>query len=117
MGKPGRPDTSRKGPARWQPTGNRPRRSILLTVIGKPCYAERMTWARKFAKPIALKDGRTIATLSEARAMMLSLPPIHRRGPVWRFAAELLNEAAADRASVPDAEAKFTRALQAEGLI
>ena len=49
--------------------------------------------------------------------MMLSLPPLHRRGPVWRFAAEVLNEAAADRASVPDAEAKFTRALQVEGLI
>jgi hypothetical protein len=76
-----------------------------------------MTWARKLSKPIALKDGRTIATLGEAREMMLSLPPIHRRGPIWRFAAEVLNEAAADRASVPDSEAKFTRALKAEGLI
>jgi hypothetical protein len=76
-----------------------------------------MTWARKLSKPIALKDGRTIATLAEAREMMLSLPPIHRRGPVWRFAAEVLNEAATDRTSVSDAEAKFTRALQAEGLI
>ncbi len=33
-----------------------------------------MTWARKFAKPIALKDGRTILTLGEARELMLSVP-------------------------------------------
>jgi hypothetical protein len=26
-----------------------------------------MPWSRKLAKPIALKDGRTIATLSRAR--------------------------------------------------
>jgi hypothetical protein len=76
-----------------------------------------MTWARKFAKPIALKDGRAIATLGEGRALMLSLPELHRRKAVWRRAAELLSEAAADRDSLPDAEAKFTRALQAEGLI
>jgi hypothetical protein len=71
----------------------------------------------QLAKPIVLKDGRTVATLGEAREMMLSLPPIHRRSPVWRFAAEVLNEAAADRTSVSDAEAKFARALQVEGLI
>jgi hypothetical protein len=83
----------------------------------KACYAKPMTWARKLAKPIALKDGCKIETLGEAREMMLSLPPIHRRSPVWRFAAELLNYVAADRASVSDAEAQFTRALKAEGLI
>lgn len=76
-----------------------------------------MTWARKLAKPIALKNGRKIETLGEARELMLSLPPLYRRSPVWRFAAELLNYAAADRASLPDAEAQFTRALKAEGLI
>jgi hypothetical protein len=76
-----------------------------------------MTWARKFAKPIALKDGRTIATISDGRELMLSLPPIHRRGAVWQYAAELLNEAAADKDSVPDAEAQLERALKAEGLI
>ena len=58
-----------------------------------------------------------LATLGEAREMMLSLPPIHRRGPVWRYAAEVLNEAAADRASIDDAETQLSRALSAEGLI
>jgi hypothetical protein len=38
-----------------------------------------MPWTRKFAEPIALKDGRTIATLGGAREMMLSVPPSNRR--------------------------------------
>jgi hypothetical protein len=31
-----------------------------------------MPWSRKLAKPIVLKDGRTIATLADARAFVLS---------------------------------------------
>ena len=81
------------------------------------CYAKSMTWARKFAKPIVLNDGRAIATLGEGRDMVLSLPSIQRREPIWRCAAELLNEAAADKNSVPNAEAQLTRALTAGGLI
>jgi hypothetical protein len=76
-----------------------------------------MPWSRALTTPIKLKDGRTLATLGEAREMMLSVPPLHRRGPVWRYAAEVLNEAAADRASIEDVEDQLTRALQAEGLI
>jgi hypothetical protein len=76
-----------------------------------------MTWSRKLAKPIALKDGRTIATLGEAREMMLSLPPIHRRGAVWQYAGELLAEGADDMDSLADAESQLERALRAEGLI
>jgi hypothetical protein len=49
------------------------------------------------------------ATLGEAREMMLSIPPLHRRGDVWRFAAELLNEAAADKDTLPDSEAHSAR--------
>jgi hypothetical protein len=85
--------------------------------LRRPCYAKRMSWSRKFAKPIVLKDGRTIASLSQAREMMLSLPPIHRRAVVWQSAAELLNEAATDRDSVPEAGAQLTLALKAEGLL
>jgi hypothetical protein len=33
-----------------------------------------MPWVRKFDEPIALKDGRTIATLADARRLMVSLP-------------------------------------------
>jgi hypothetical protein len=39
-----------------------------------------MSWSRKLANPIVLKDGRTIATLGDAREMMLSLPVLHRNG-------------------------------------
>jgi hypothetical protein len=42
-----------------------------------------MTWARKLAKPIALKDGRTIATLGDARAVMQSLSERRQRNELW----------------------------------
>ena len=78
-----------------------------------------MSWSRKLASPITLKDGRTIATLSEAREMMLSIPIDHRRGDMWRYTADLLNQAAADNAYVPhvDAEQQLRQALMSEGLI
>ena len=76
-----------------------------------------MTWSRKLAKPIALKDGRTIASLAEAHALMLSLPPIHRHSAVWQYAAKLLNEAVEDKDSLADAVAQLERALKADGLI
>jgi len=78
-----------------------------------------MPWSRKFATPITLKDGRAIATLSQARELMLSLPIAHRRGDMWRNTASLLDEAAADSSYVPHikAEAQFMRSLKAEGLI
>jgi hypothetical protein len=78
-----------------------------------------MPWSRELATPITLKDGRTIATLGQAREMMLSLPIDHRRGNMWRYTADLLNEAAADNSYVPhtEAEAQFMRSLETEGLI
>ena len=78
-----------------------------------------MPWSRKLATPIVLKDGRTIATLGEAREMMLSLSPVRRRADMWRYTADLLNVAAADNSYVPhtEAEAQFLRSLKAEGLI
>jgi hypothetical protein len=78
-----------------------------------------MPWSRKLATPITLKDGRTIATLSHAREIMLSLPIAHRRGEMWRYTADLLTEAAADNSYVPhiEAEAQFMRSLKAEGLL
>ena len=78
-----------------------------------------MPWTRKLAVPIKLKDGRTIATLWQARELMLALPERHQIRPFWQYAAELLINAAArpDRASVDDAAAQLSRALAAEGLI
>jgi hypothetical protein len=78
-----------------------------------------MPWSRKLATPITLKDGRTIATLSQARELMLSLPITHRRGDMWRYTAGLLNVAAGDNSYVPhiEAEAQFIRSLKIEGLL
>jgi hypothetical protein len=38
-----------------------------------------MSWSTELANPIALKDGRLIATLGRAREMMFSIPPPRRR--------------------------------------
>jgi hypothetical protein len=61
-----------------------------------------MRWTRKFPEPVKLKDCRKIATLGQARELMLALPERHQLRPFWQYAAELLIEAAerGDRASV-----------------
>jgi len=70
-------------------------------------------------KEKAAKNGRTIATLGQARELMLALPERHQIRPFWQYAAELLIDAAerGDRASVDDAAAQLSRALAAEGLL
>jgi hypothetical protein len=78
-----------------------------------------MPWTRKFPQPIKLKDGRRIATLGQARELMLALPVRHRIRPFWQYAAELLIEAAerGNRASLDDAASQLSRALAAQGLL
>ena len=76
-----------------------------------------MTWTRKLSAPIILKDGRAIATLSDAARLMITLPQLHADSPNWQYAGELLLEAANDKKSVEDAEAQLKIALEAEGLI
>jgi hypothetical protein len=41
-----------------------------------------MPWTRKFPEPIKLKDRRKIATLGQARAVMLALPERHQSRPL-----------------------------------
>jgi hypothetical protein len=78
-----------------------------------------MPWSRKLATPITLKDGRAIATLSQARELMLSISIAHRRGDMWRNTASLLDEAAADNSYVPHikAEAQLRLSLKIDGLL
>jgi hypothetical protein len=78
-----------------------------------------MPWSRKLAKSIALRDGRTIVTLGDVRALVLSLPAAHRHTAQWRLIAELLKEDAANFAFVSDLaiEARLALALKAEGLL
>jgi hypothetical protein len=66
------------------------------------------------------KRGETLAILADARALMLRLPERHQHRPFWQYAAELLIAAAAERgnrASIDDAAAQLSRALNAEGLL
>src|ERR1700689_5554560 len=51
-------------------------------------------WSKKFWKPIVLRDGRELATLADARDLMLALPERHQSRPLWQYAAELLIDAA-----------------------
>jgi hypothetical protein len=45
-----------------------------------------MPWSDAFWKPIKLKDGRTVATLAEAKVLILSLPGSQQE-PHWVEAA------------------------------
>jgi hypothetical protein len=76
-------------------------------------------WSKKFWKPIVLRDGRELATLADARDLMLALPERHQSRPFWQYAAELLIDAAerSSRANVDGAWAQLHRALTAEGLL
>jgi hypothetical protein len=53
-----------------------------------------MPGTRKLPQPIKLKDGRKIATLGQARELMLARPERHQIRLFWQYAAELLIEAA-----------------------
>jgi hypothetical protein len=78
-----------------------------------------MTWSRRLPQPLRLNDGRTIATLAQARDLMLALARERETNPQWRDAAELLMKAAyrGRQASIHDAGAQLSRALRADGLI
>jgi hypothetical protein len=76
-----------------------------------------MPWDRRFGVPIALLDGRTIATLSDASEVLLTIAPFAQKQAVWRYIAELLKEAAADRAPMTEVEEMLLRGLNTEGLI
>jgi hypothetical protein len=76
-----------------------------------------MPWDRRFGIPIALLDGRTITTLSDAREVLLTVKPTARRGAVWRYLSTLLIDAAADRASMTEVEEVLLRGLNSERMI
>jgi hypothetical protein len=75
-------------------------------------------WTRRF-KAIPLADGRTIASLAEARDLLASLPPARRDDRHWKYAGDLLVRAADrnEKYSTMDARAQLARALKEEGLV
>ena len=76
-----------------------------------------MDWSRRFVEPIALKDSRVLATLSDARALLLALSERSQSRPHWQYAGELLLEAAEGDGDLTDPWAQMRRALVAEGMV
>jgi hypothetical protein len=76
-----------------------------------------MSWSRKLPSPIALKDGRTLSTLADARSLMQSLPTSREWHEHWLYADGLMKEAAMGRGAIREAQTHLTRALRQAGLI
>ena len=76
-----------------------------------------MPWSFKFANPIALKDGRRLETLADARALIFTLPDRRLDRPHLKLAVQLLDEASRDWMMVVQAGDQIRVALRAEGLI
>jgi hypothetical protein len=75
-----------------------------------------MAWKDRFPVPITLKDGRVIVTLADARTLISTLPPRHRRSEHWQYAAGLLMDCAASGGALRKTTAQLLLALKAEGL-
>jgi hypothetical protein len=75
-------------------------------------------WEGKFAKPVRVRDGRSIATLSQACDPILSLTEAQQERPFWVYAGELLLAAAqsGEAVEVQDAASQLLRALTAESM-
>jgi hypothetical protein len=76
-----------------------------------------MPWTEAFWKPIKLKDGRAIATLAEARVLILSLPASRQELQLWLEAMDLLARASEFPNARDEALAAMLVALRADGLI
>jgi len=76
-----------------------------------------MPWSRPFFEPIVLKDGRVIATLSDARVVMRSLPARSQSSDAWLYAGGLMLEAATAGGPIRETATQLRRVLRANGLL
>ena len=78
-----------------------------------------MPWTSTFKTSLALKDGRAIETLADARAVILSLPDHQQRRPYWEYAAQLLMDAAqgGKHEAIEEAYWQLMRALKADRMM
>jgi hypothetical protein len=68
--------------------------------------------------PIALKDGRAIATLNDVRALITALPFAHQMRPYWQRTHDLLHDAGRRKGRPSDATiTQLRKALTAQGLL
>jgi hypothetical protein len=78
-----------------------------------------MKWTSRFPKPIVLKDGRGIASLIQARDLIVLIPLPQLKNAHWEYTTDLIYDAAlsGDEVAIGLAYEQFTRALKEEGLI
>ena len=76
-----------------------------------------MPWSDAFWRPIKLKDGRSVATLGQARVLILSLPASQQELPHWVQMSELLARASEFPSARELALAAMLEALTADGLL
>jgi hypothetical protein len=76
-----------------------------------------MAWTRKLPEPIALTDGRVIATLNDARVVMRSLPARSQSSDAWLYAGGLMLEAATAGGPIRETATQLRRVLRANGLL
>ena len=78
-----------------------------------------MHWDRKLHQRIALKDGRTIDTLIDARRVVLSLARSDQISPHWRHTEYLLSRAASrdETFALEQVQAQLPRVLRFAGLV
>jgi hypothetical protein len=77
-----------------------------------------MTWSRKLIPPLVLKDGRVLATLSDARDMLSGLAEGQQQASYWQHAAALLLYAAEiEKEAIDDVRAQLNRALYRDGFM
>jgi hypothetical protein len=76
-----------------------------------------MAWSDAFWKPIKLKDGRALATLSDARNLLSALSPVDQSAEHWQNAEETLARAAFAPSARDEALSAMVRALKANGLL
>jgi hypothetical protein len=80
---------------------------------------DEANWDRSLAWPVTVPGGRAIATLSDARGLILDLPNTVRRRGHWMFAAGLLlraDESGSD-SDIERATLQIERALIADSRI
>jgi hypothetical protein len=78
-----------------------------------------MRWTSKLKAVMALKDGRTLETLDDARAVILGMSENAQRRPYWEYAAQLLMGAARSgkREAINEAYWQLMRALKADRML
>jgi hypothetical protein len=70
-------------------------------------------WSRRFDKPIALPDGKSLRTLRDAGHYIQSLPKAKQKAKEWQTAVECLLSAAESRGPMMFAQIALTQALHA----